>query len=704
MALKSSFDSKVNRNFRVNSIMLEIKKSHLINTVYSEGKDVIFISDSDTNVDPIQHPLYDADDDVVYLDMRGYSTIDRSGSFTAKQDMDTELQLLRAKLELCWMRATSNELFSAFSYSNEIFVRWFTSHLVSLKNLTPAQDTRLRALVALYSIGLYYNNITEPALITRYYRLISQTYYIPIEDVEAVANSISQPFPRDLSEFIECMHEADISARLNDVNEVTIQNTLSRAWFFTANPGPVIGLAVEYPPAFCALVTMATKYRLFKKTGIGMVVENNSRRDAHKNHIGAINILINQKVGEPHPGKYKGGYGMEQYPINAVAIPDFHQSDVGAESEMLSRILVGIAAGSVAGLLTYGIIKFIEWVTGNGGGGSAKSIQNIQTETQDLIKRSNSSIAQAHSQQMKIGQQMSKDRDEMFDAILANKGRSDDHMKGLETIKNHFKNDAAIAAIAIYCVHASNAKNNHAEIAERLITIDKKTSMFKDSQYTMIGLLVSGKMSFSMIAAVKLLTDDPSEIISTFEAINAQYEDILEKITTAVDVLKGEVTEEVLNSLTGDFKQAAGELDGIGEQAAIMNRRLLPDEATIDILNDMDAIRELKAIDGNKSLPPAVFEHYERLVANIGKRKSAVASIANAAKSISDDENHVVNRAAKEISVAVGRALHMMATITRPFRAAIRFSEIYVNVYLNETKHINAEVDKYLASLKKISS
>ena len=423
MALMNSFDSKVNRDFRTNLVLLEIKKSHLVNTPHTEGKDIYFVTDADLDVSPFQHPLYDADEDIVYLDVRGYSVLDRNGSFRLKGDLDSELLLLRAKLELAWIHGTANELFTAFGFSNEVYVRWLTETLTREFSLNPAQDTQLKVLVALFNIGQYYNSITEPALITRYYRLISQQYYIDMDTVQEIASRLTQTFPRDLGEFIAAIHEANISTRMANINEVSILNVLGGAWFMTAQPTLVVGLGLEYPPAFAAMVTMALNYRLFKKTSIGGVVDRLTKGSKKDDHIRALKYLFDRNLGHPQPGKFKHAYGMEQYPINAMAIPDFGPECVGNESADWGRLIAAIGAGSIAGLLTYGIIKFVQWIGGgsSGGGGSSASsgTDKILEETQEIIKKTNQSIAATYAAQQAAFKASSGGLDEMFEKASA---------------------------------------------------------------------------------------------------------------------------------------------------------------------------------------------------------------------------------------------------------------------------------------------
>ncbi len=709
MALMNSFDSKVNRDFRTNLVLLEIKKSHLVNTPHTEGKDIYFVTDADLDVSPFQHPLYDADEDIVYLDVRGYSILDRNGSFRLKGDLDSELLLLRAKLELAWVHGTANELFTAFSFSNDVYVRWLTETLTREFSLNPAQDTQLKVLIALFNIGQYYNSITEPALITRYYRLISQQYYVDMDTVQEIASRLTQTFPRDIAEFVAAIKEANISTRMANINEVSILNVLGGAWFMTAQPTLVVGLGLEYPPAFAAMVTMALNYRLFKKTSIGGVVDRLTKGSKKEDHIRALKYLFDRTVGEPHPGKYKRAYGMEQYPINAMAIPDFTMPTVGAESDVLSRILIGVAAGSIAGMLTYGIVKFIEWFTGNGssgGGSGGSSVHTIQAETDEIIKKTNTSIKEAYDKQRAIGLSIGTTFDEMTAMVLKYKDTVENAGKYSDVLCKHFSGEDQIAAVAIYRLYTSSEKDNHKEVAEKLIEIDKKTGLFKNNAYVLASMLVQNRLRPSMVAAISLLSSEGDEIDDLLNDIKGQYDVVLEKLNAFIEKIKSGVSEEELKEVQAELRAGAesGELKKMQELASKFNDKIQLDELGVEILDGSNTIDALKKFNPNAKLPEKTFAKYDELVEYIGKKKSVVSSIVAAAKTVSDDENHLVNKVAREFSSVTGHGLKIVASATRPIRAAVRFSHVYANAYRAEASRLSAEISKYKASLDKIES
>lgn len=739
MALMNSFDSKVNRDFRTNLVLLEIKKSHLVNTPHTEGKDIYFVTDADLDVSPFQHPLYDADEDIVYLDVRGYSILDRNGSFRLKGDLDSELLLLRAKLELAWIHGTANELFTAFSFSNDVYVRWLTETLTREFSLNPAQDTQLKVLIALFNIGQYYNSITEPALITRYYRLISQQYYVDMDTVQEIASRLTQTFPRDIAEFVAAIKEANISTRMANINEVSILNVLGGAWFMTAQPTLVVGLGLEYPPAFAAMVTMALNYRLFKKTSIGGVVDRLTKGSKKEDHIRALKYLFDRTVGEPHPGKYKRAYGMEQFPINAMAIPDFNSVNIGVEAINWDRILKAAAAGTLAGVLTFGIVKFIEWVTGRssgGGGSSSSNAEKIVSETDQIIKNTMQSIKATHDAQMKIGQAASAEIDSVLKTMSKKRKQAGDSKPAekpaastetpdvedapdlsgveLETYKHrkdicsHFRGNDQIAALAIFNELCEDSKwgaaGGHSikDLAQRLIDIDKKTSLFKDGNYTFCMMLAGGWLRLQSLFTLSLATRDGvnglGEALGDFEA---SWNQIVDGIDVAVKGIEdeGEASIPKLEALTKLAEEKCAELK---KYAAEFNDKFDKSMEVVDIDDQWKSLMDEKPLEAIRNIKDAhtkfisnkkLYAYKDRYQACVKGREGKVKSLVEAASKV-ETPSGKLKVAAASLSSAMGRTLTAMAASFRFINNACTSYDMVMSNYLDAATRLSRGIEK----------
>ena len=746
MALMNSFDSKVNRDFRTNLVLLEIKKSHLVNTPHTEGKDIYFVTDADLDVSPFQHPLYDADEDIVYLDVRGYSILDRNGSFRLKGDLDSELLLLRAKLELAWVHGTANELFTAFSFSNDVYVRWLTETLTREFSLNPAQDTQLKVLIALFNIGQYYNSITEPALITRYYRLISQQYYVDMDTVQEIASRLTQTFPRDIAEFVAAIKEANISTRMANINEVSILNVLGGAWFMTAQPTLVVGLGLEYPPAFAAMVTMALNYRLFKKTSIGGVVDRLTKGSKKEDHIRALKYLFDRTVGEPHPGKYKRAYGMEQYPINAVVIPDFESRGIGAEGIDWDRVLTAVAAGTLAGVLTFGIVKFVEWITGKSGGGSGGSgggrssnTDKIASETDQVLRNTQVSIKAAHDAQMKIGKAAGAELDKVLEQMSKqrkpageqkppkpeatggdNSGTelTSDEKAGFDLRKDiceHFRGEDQIAALAIFnelCTdHKFGGTGEHSikDLAQRLIDIDKKTALFKDGNYTFCMMMAGGWLRLQSIFTLSLASrqgiQELDGAVTDFESSWKKVIDTVDKSIKAIEdegdaaIPKLEKMTEFVEAQLIELKKHADESNAMLEQAMEVGKI---DDQWKETMSEkpLEAIRNVKDIHKKHVTNRKLYVFLDRYEACVKEREGKLKAIVDAAGKVDSPTGQLKVEAAK-LSSAIGRTLTAMAGSFRFISNACKSYDIVMQNYLDAATRISRGIEKLRKTYEK---
>lgn len=297
MALLNSYDSKLNKLVKVQEIILSIKKAMLGNDIPNRNKEVFYITE-DMDVLPFQHPIYDADNECVYIDVRSYSSVDKQGNLVIRNTLDEQLMNLRADLELCWVRSDSkSDVWSAFSFSNKIFVNWLTDLIAYRIGLTPLNHIRLKALIAAYTLGLFYNGISENELV-RQASLVARNLAIPADVLEEVLARIDGDIPRDIDELITAMEAVDLGPRARDFSVAALFNMLGGSWFVNSNASAIVALSLEYPPAFASLVKMAIDNSMFKRTGIGQKVDRENRQNNHQNFNRAVNLLIEKHTAE----------------------------------------------------------------------------------------------------------------------------------------------------------------------------------------------------------------------------------------------------------------------------------------------------------------------------------------------------------------------------------------------------------------------
>lgn len=80
MSIRHSYDGTISRTTNLKSLDHEISKILIRSKFPSEGEDIKFVTDSHDDVDSFIHPYWRQEEDVVYLDARGYSTVTADGT------------------------------------------------------------------------------------------------------------------------------------------------------------------------------------------------------------------------------------------------------------------------------------------------------------------------------------------------------------------------------------------------------------------------------------------------------------------------------------------------------------------------------------------------------------------------------------------------------------------------------------------------
>lgn len=475
MAIRSSYDSKINKTVQLKPIVLEIEKAMLHNDVHRFSDEIIFVSDDFKEVPPFIHPIYSPEKDIAFIDVRGFSSVGQDGNLTLKGDIDSELTVLRAKLELVWQRAPRSETFTALHFSNTIFVRWLSDTLCHKHGLQLGHKSKVLAVTGLYMIGLYYNSITDDYQISKYAEMVSRDFYIPLEEVFSVIDMLDNPFPRDIDEYVEALKQMQISPRLANLNTVGLYAMLGGSWFMTANASQLVGLAVEYPPCMAALVSMATRHKIFKKTQIGERVDRANKGGAFDQFTRSMNALINTNLGQINPNRQRAG--MESIPYNAMIIDDeFFEQNIGME---------GLTVGQGAALLVGGgfIAAFLAWLfskfSGGGSGGGGGLVTTAETK-KDNIKDKLVSTKKAEVEIAKVAHEIKSDassNSEAMDvAIVEDAGAIVDKGgdKKILGIVDRVRNEAALPMISVAMKYEpSQEPANHWANMEALVrTID----------------------------------------------------------------------------------------------------------------------------------------------------------------------------------------------------------------------------------------
>lgn len=292
MAITTAFESKILKGFSKEKIFSELEKDELKGSLVSITEEIKFVTE-DCSASPFQYPLISPEGDKVYVDARSFTSVDRNGELKIRNSLDEQLNILLAQLELAWVKNDRADMaYRTFSTSTQVMVRWLTDAISHNYGLSPYQKSKLMALVAMYGVGQFYNNVEDESTIQRHLQTISRNYPITIDMIQEVAVSVENKFPRDIDEFMEALMLLDLGPRLANFNAKSLYTAINGSWWHNTNSNILVALALEYPPAMGALTKFAFENSMYKRCKIGQVVDTMKRGSVGPDFVRSVLLFI----------------------------------------------------------------------------------------------------------------------------------------------------------------------------------------------------------------------------------------------------------------------------------------------------------------------------------------------------------------------------------------------------------------------------
>lgn len=234
---------------------------------------------------------------VVAVDARGWLKSERSGGYRVSNSLDSQLALIRAKLNEHWITESKRDLLNAGTLPLTVFVRWISSSITQRLSLTPEQQIIL-SIVS----GLYYQSLFDEEVIvldedmkTKRASLISRATSIPTTKILEVLDNIEDNGGeltfRSVRDLVNMFALATQSIRLENVNVALLYTILSGSWF-GANSKEIVTVALEHPPTFLALVYQAVNERGYRKARLAEYTERSNKQDLGKSFTYNVASLL----------------------------------------------------------------------------------------------------------------------------------------------------------------------------------------------------------------------------------------------------------------------------------------------------------------------------------------------------------------------------------------------------------------------------
>lgn len=296
MSLLHVYDSTVFRGYNPSLIINEINNAKVTtsNVTIVDGVELI----PDADITDFVYPIYDSATNTTYIDHRGWANYDRHGELKVRNPMDKDFYVLLGKLEYCRYNENIDLLKNAMSFSDRVLSVFIADILSHHFNLSLSDTIAIKSLTAIYTIGLYYNDIDEISKL-RYLKSLSSHHSINHEYLLNVSNAIGE-WPNDLESLLVAIDTLDI-LKLKSLNTRTLITIMVQRSHSLHNIKHILSLGLEYPPAFAGLVmTIYNNQNLTKRTPLGQIIDKVSgkKKDHFKSFEYSINSLIRGQLPE----------------------------------------------------------------------------------------------------------------------------------------------------------------------------------------------------------------------------------------------------------------------------------------------------------------------------------------------------------------------------------------------------------------------
>ncbi|AFQ96720.1 hypothetical protein STRATTON_277 [Erwinia phage vB_EamM_Stratton] len=294
MALENAYSGNPFSSLDLTRIKADLELARSLNQTRPQSDEVHYVIET-ADVKPFPLPIVIGDD--VYVDARTFTTLDKSNELKIRNLTEHALRLDQARWELVWKRngGKLGALMSQMYYHHEIFSKWVTDAIDHANTLAPYQSAQVKALAALFSVGQFYNNFEDEVKALRMQQMLENELGIASEVFESVTGHTDYLFPRNISEFVEMVKQADISSRLKDLSVVSLQAMLSASFGpFVSYDRQLATSAIEYPPTLFCMTKACLDNNMFNRFRFGGMVKKTDAAKKKDKFEGTFNTLMNQ--------------------------------------------------------------------------------------------------------------------------------------------------------------------------------------------------------------------------------------------------------------------------------------------------------------------------------------------------------------------------------------------------------------------------
>ena len=226
------------------------------------------------------------------IDVRHFTRVNQNREVVISAPLDYLVATLRCRLQVIWANENPVHMLNVGNYHVTVFTRWLTEIISNSLGLTP--DTRMRTtvIIAYYYLCLFQDTATDKfdeRTMLNMAQSVARSTQVGADTVLTIIEPL--PILKTALEFIAALKEHAHQIRFENFSFVTLLSLVGGSWDRT-NSKELMGVALEHPPTFIALVYAALTDRGPRMTRIGKVALMEDRSDAAKSFCMNIKGLL----------------------------------------------------------------------------------------------------------------------------------------------------------------------------------------------------------------------------------------------------------------------------------------------------------------------------------------------------------------------------------------------------------------------------
>lgn len=208
------------------------------------------------------------------IDLRPYASrvVAQDGSISVPDEGPARILVNRAKLEMYWNQFKPAEMMFWGDIPFVVFARWMAGLVKGRMQLTPRDVSQVQAISAFYFFCLFYTEEEFDAKkIEGAATRVSRTLGIPADQVKTWCTQVG--YMANINDFAQKLTEVVDNPAMRMIDAKYLINLTMNSWFGSADAKALIAVALEFPPAFIAMVLAAGETSQYRKSTIGEAVE-----------------------------------------------------------------------------------------------------------------------------------------------------------------------------------------------------------------------------------------------------------------------------------------------------------------------------------------------------------------------------------------------------------------------------------------------